>query len=50
MSNKVKRGYVPTDAKEFSDKNLDIIKRAQSDIFMIIERGYPIKKRIDICR
>lgn len=43
MNKKVKRGYVPTDAKEFSDENLELIKRAQSDIFMLIERGYPIK-------
>ena len=43
MSNIVKRGYVPTDAKEFSDKNLELIKKAQSDIFMLLERGYPIK-------
>ena len=43
MSNIVKRGYVPTDAKEFSDKSLELIKRAQSDIFMLLERGYPIK-------
>jgi len=43
MSKEVKRGYVPTDAKEFSDEKLELIKRAQSDIFMLIERGYPIK-------
>ena len=43
MSKEVKRGYVPTDAKEFNDKNLELIKRAQSDIFMLMERGYKIK-------
>jgi len=43
MSKEVKRGYIPTDAKEFSDENLELLKRAQSDIFMLIERGYPIK-------
>jgi len=43
MSKEVKRGYVSTDAKEFSDENLELIKRAQSDIFILIERGYPIK-------
>ncbi|BCZ46631.1 hypothetical protein psyc5s11_26980 [Clostridium gelidum] len=43
MSKEVRRGYVPTDAKEFSDKNLELIKRAQSDVFMLLERGYPIK-------
>ena len=43
MSKEVKRGYIPTDAKEFSATNLELIKRAQSDIFMLIERGYKVK-------
>jgi hypothetical protein len=43
MSKEVKRGYIPTDEKEFNDTNLEIIKRAQSDIFMLLERGYSIK-------
>lgn len=43
MSKVVKRGYVPTDAKEFSSENLELVKRAQADIFMLIERGYKIK-------
>lgn len=43
MSEQVKRGYVPTDEKEFNNKNLEILKRAQSDIYMMLERGYPIK-------
>lgn len=43
MSKEAKRGYIPTDAKEFSDANLELIKRAQSDIFMLLERGYKIK-------
>lgn len=43
MIKEVKRGYVFTDEKEFNNKNLELIKRAQEDIFMMIERGYPIK-------
>lgn len=43
MSKEVKRGYVPADEKEFSGENLEKVKRAQSDIFMLIDRGYPIK-------
>lgn len=43
MSKEVKRGYIPTDEKEFNETNLEIIKRAQSDIFMLLERGYSIK-------
>jgi Uncharacterized conserved protein len=43
MSKEVKRGYIPTDEKEFNHTNLKIIKKAQSDIFMLLERGYSIK-------
>jgi Uncharacterized conserved protein len=43
MSKEVKRGYIPTDEKEFNEANLRIIKRAQTDIFMLLERGYSIK-------
>lgn len=43
MSGSAKRGYVPTDEKEFYNKNLELLKRAQLDICMMLERGYPIK-------
>ncbi|WP_160687029.1 DUF434 domain-containing protein [Clostridium sp. C2-6-12] len=43
MSKEVKRGYITTDEKEFNHTKLEIIKRAQSDIFMLLERGYSIK-------
>ncbi len=43
MSEIVKRGYVSTDEKEFCNKNLELLKRAQLDICMMLERGYPIK-------
>lgn len=43
MSEIVKRGYVSTDEKEFCNKNLELLKRAQLDICIILERGYPIK-------
>lgn len=44
MSSKaVRRGYVPTDEKEFNEKVMAKLKEAQKDIFMIINRNYPIK-------
>lgn len=43
MSEQVRRGYVSTDEKEFNNKNLELIKKAQADIYMMMERGYPIK-------
>lgn len=42
-NNVVRRGFVPTDKREFSEKSLEKLKEAQEDIFMLINRGYPIK-------
>ena len=42
-TNVVRRGFVPTDEKEFSEKSIEKLKEAQKDIFMLINRGYPIK-------
>ena len=39
----VRRGYVPTDEKEFNETAMKKLKEAQKDIFMLINRGYPIK-------
>lgn len=39
----VKRGYVPSDEKDFSEKAMNKLKEAQKDIFMLINRNYPIK-------
>lgn len=38
-----KRGYVPTDRKEFGDESYDALIKAQKDIFYLIGRGYPMK-------
>jgi hypothetical protein len=42
MSNS-RRGFVPSDAKEFSVDNLNILRIAQQDILYLLSRGYPIK-------
>lgn len=39
----VKRGYVITDARDFSEEKLKILKIAQKDIFYLIDHGYPVK-------
>lgn len=40
----INRGFVPTDEQEFfTEKSTALLKRAQEDIFMLLERGYPIK-------
>lgn len=44
MSDKnVRRGYVQSDEKEFNEKAMEKLKEAQKDIFMLINRAYPIK-------
>lgn len=44
MSNKnVRRGYVQSDEKEFNEQSMKKLKEAQKDIFMLINRSYPIK-------
>jgi len=45
MSNQknTRRGYVDTDAKEFSSENLLILQKAQMEVHWFLDRGYPIK-------
>jgi hypothetical protein len=39
----VKRGYVPSDTKEFNKDSLILLSRAQQDILYLLNRGYPMK-------
>ncbi|WFR54946.1 DUF434 domain-containing protein [Anaerocolumna sp. AGMB13025] len=43
MSNSVKRGFIPTDAKEFNEESLNTLIKAQKDLLYLMEQGYPIK-------
>lgn len=43
MSEIVKRGYVPTDEKEFGAKSLEKLHKAGRDLYYLINQGYPIK-------
>lgn len=38
-----RRGFVPTDEKEFSQDNIVVLRRAQKDILYLLEQGYRIK-------
>ena len=42
-SNIVRRGYLESDKKEFNEKSMEKLREAQKDIFMLINRNYPIK-------
>ena len=44
MSENIRRGYVPTDERDFSDKMLPKLKKALSDIHEFLDRGYEVKK------
>lgn len=39
----VKRGFVPTDAKEFSPSKFEVLRKAATEMCYLINRGYPIK-------
>lgn len=43
MSKIGKRGYVPKDERDFSEKALVTLEKAAKDICYLIEQGYPIK-------
>lgn len=43
MPENVRRGYVPTDSRDFSGKSIALLNRASSDILAMVDRGYPIK-------
>ena len=38
-----RRGFIPTDEKEFSKESQILLRKAQQDILYLLERGYPIK-------
>ncbi len=41
--NIVRRGYAESDEKDFDEKSMSKLREAQKDIFMLINRNYPIK-------
>jgi hypothetical protein len=38
-----RRGFVPTDEKEFNKESQAVLRRVQRDILYLLEQGYPIK-------
>ncbi|AOR23674.1 DUF434 domain-containing protein [Clostridium taeniosporum] len=43
MTKIVKRGYVPTDEKEFNEKSILKLQKAGQDLYYLLNRGYNIK-------
>lgn len=42
MSEQAKRGFMPTDRRDFSEKALPVLKKAAQEVFYLINRGYPM--------
>jgi len=43
MSKQVKRGFVPSDERDFNEKNLEKLRIASEEVYFLLNRGYPIK-------
>lgn len=44
--NEVKRGFVPTDSRDFGSESLEKLRRAGEEIYFLLNRDYPIKNVI----
>ena len=43
MAKAVKRGYVPSDEREFGEKELEKLHKAGEELYYLANRGYPMK-------
>ncbi|MBQ4396640.1 MAG: DUF434 domain-containing protein [Clostridia bacterium] len=43
MSDEVRRGFVPTDAVDFDEPKLVLLRRAEDDLRSLLDRGYPME-------
>ena len=43
MPKVIKRGFVPTDTKQFDKKSLQILQQAGDEIYFLLNRGYSVK-------
>lgn len=46
MPETVRRGYAPTDEREFAGEDLRLLQRAQRDIFYLVNRGYGLGRAV----
>jgi hypothetical protein len=42
MTKQAKRGFLPTDERDFGEKNLPKLRRAAEEVFFLLNRGYPV--------
>lgn len=43
MGQEIRRGFVPSDERDFAADKWPLLRRAQSDLQVMLDRGYPIK-------
>ena len=44
MSECVRRGFVPTDARDFQGASLCLLQKAQTDVAYLLDRGYDVER------
>lgn len=42
MAEQARRGFLPTDARDFGEGSLPKLRRAAEDVFYLLNRGYPV--------
>lgn len=42
MSEQAKRGFMPTDRRDFGEKALPLLRKAAQEVYFLINRGYPV--------
>ncbi|HCJ40385.1 DUF434 domain-containing protein [uncultured Ruminococcus sp.] len=43
MAKQAKRGFMPTDERDFSDKAQTVLRKAAEEVGYLLDRGYPVK-------
>ena len=44
----VRRGFVPTDARDFQGDSLRLLQEAQADAAYLLNRGYELERAVSI--
>ena len=42
MPEQARRGFMPTDKRDFAEKALPVLRKAAQEIYFLINRGYPV--------
>ncbi len=42
MNEQARRGFMPTDIRDFGEKKLPVLRKAAQEVYYLIDRGYPV--------